>query len=262
MATNPPSERRKKIEAIEREQKTRRVVMYTIIAVVAVAVLVPIVWLIAANLAPAPEPVSTPTAESTGAAAASGAVSDSLHAAVFGDGKVEVDVFFDFMCPGCGSFESVNSADLMQLVSEGAITLRMHPMNFLDRLSQGTNYSTRAANAFVAIARAEPDKALQFADYLWHNQPGENTEGLSDAEIAAYAQQAGVSQAVIDTFSELANADWITATTAYAWDEAGMESTPGLKVNGEIVAGLLDKPYTIDIMTPGVLKAELEKLNG
>lgn len=77
------------------------------------------------------------------------------------------------------------------MVDDGTVLLRIHPMNFLDDASLGTKYSTRAANAFVTVWKAEPDKALAFNKLLFANQPKENTTGLTDAQIAQIASQAG-----------------------------------------------------------------------
>ena len=58
-------------------------------------------------------------------------------------------VYLDYMCPYCGQFDTTNAAQLEEAVSSGAATLAIHPIGFLDNASQGSRYSTRAANAFV-----------------------------------------------------------------------------------------------------------------
>ena len=60
-------------------------------------------------------------------------------------------------------------------------------MSFLDRTSQGARYSTRAANAFVTVAQADPDRILAFNRALYDNQPAEGTTGLTDAQLATLA---------------------------------------------------------------------------
>lgn len=47
------------------------------------------------------------------------------------------------MCPYCGQFENTNAAQLSTLADAGTITVRLHPLSFLDGLSVNTEYSTR-----------------------------------------------------------------------------------------------------------------------
>ena len=67
-----------------------------------------------------------------------------------GNGAKKVDLWFDAMCPVCGAFEKANGATLASAVDDGSITLRLHPLTFLDAASNGTGYSTRAAAALTA----------------------------------------------------------------------------------------------------------------
>ena len=66
------------------------------------------------------------------------------------DAPVTLEIFLDYMCPSCKQFENANSAQLSQWIEDGAVRVELHPMNFLDSQSQGTMYSTRAANAVAA----------------------------------------------------------------------------------------------------------------
>ena len=67
-------------------------------------------------------------------------------------GGVVVDLYFDFMCTGCGRFDRTNAADLATLAAEPGVTLVYHPVSILDRYSQSTAYSTRAANSTSWLA--------------------------------------------------------------------------------------------------------------
>ncbi len=57
--------------------------------------------------------------------------------------KVVVSVYFDFMCPYCGQFETIVGPTLDELVASGDILLDSHPVSILDRYSAGTDFSTR-----------------------------------------------------------------------------------------------------------------------
>ncbi|MPV48455.1 thioredoxin domain-containing protein [Pseudactinotalea sp. HY160] len=174
---------------------------------------------------------------------------------VVGSGPV-VQVYVDFMCPICGDFEEVNGADLVELVEAGTATVVYHPVNFLDRYSQGTAYSTRAANAFVTVAEDAPDQALDFMTAMFEQQPAENTTGLTDEEIAGIAVDAGVPQEVADTFGDLTYGDWVDAASQQATRD-GVTGTPSVVING---TPLDTKKY--NWTQPGVLRDHIEELAG
>jgi protein-disulfide isomerase len=109
-----------------------------------------------------------------------------------GSGSKKVDIWFDAMCPVCGAFEKTNGETLAKAVADDSITLRLHPLTFLDRASNGTGYSTRAAAALVCVAVHDPERALDYYQALFTNQPEENSSGLTDTELAKLATDLGI----------------------------------------------------------------------
>ena len=193
-ASTPPSgSRRQQLAAQQaqaaREQRIRRRVTIILVATVAATLIGVLVWV--AVLAQTPKP-GTPT-PGTVTANAAAAGSDAWTITVGQTGApVRVSLYQDYMCPFCGRFDDTNGDELNRLVAEGTIQLEIHPMSFLDRASNGTRYSTRAANAFVTAAKADPDSAMAFNDALFANQPTEGGNGLTDDQIATLATAAGV----------------------------------------------------------------------
>lgn len=190
---------------------------------------------------------------------------------VAGEGDVVVDMYFDFMCPYCGTLDQVNAADLDALVAEGGVTVVYHPVSILDRLSEGTAYSTRAVNAVAVVADLAPEFVPAFVTALLAEgtQPEEGTAGLSDAEIAEIAQQVGVSRAVTDEFTSTADfqgttlrafVPWTAAATAVlpANPTTGTAGTPTVLINGEWFGGTADQ----DWRQPGVLRTAVEAAKG
>jgi protein-disulfide isomerase len=110
-----------------------------------------------------------------------------------GNGHKKVDIWFDAMCPVCGAFEQANGATLAEAVDDGSITLRLHPLTFLDAVSNGTGYSTRAAAALTCVAVTDQNAILPFYQALFTDQPEENSSGLTDEELAKRASAAGAS---------------------------------------------------------------------
>ena len=163
-----------------------------------------------------------------------------------GTGAALVDVYVDPMCPYCRQFEETNGGQLATLVSDGTITLRLHSLTFLDRVSQGTAYSSRASAALTCQATLNPDNLLGYQAALFANQPAENTEGLTDTELAALVDNP------VDITGCLTNGDyqaWSQANTEQALNGpitdaeiTRIQGTPTVLVNGSLYSGGLTDP--------------------
>ena len=194
------------------------------ISVAAVVVIVGVGALVVWMNSVASQPAVAPAASN---------VDTETGAVTFGDGPNTVDTYIDFMCPYCGQFEAAEGAKIQDLVESGDITLNVHPVSILDRLSQGTEYSSRAAGAFYSVAAADPDNAYAYMTALFVNQPSENTAGLSDEELVSLARDAGV-----DVTAELEDSILSGEYKAFAKEQKlpeGATGTPTLIVNGETV---------------------------
>jgi len=146
----------------------------------------------------------------------------------FGDGEDEVDTFVDFMCPICGDFEKQYGEQLQAAAADGKITLNLHPISILDRYSQNTQFSTRAAAAVYCVAEKAPEAALDYFNLLFENQPAENTAGLTDDELAAFAEQAG-GGAAADCIADGTYMDFVGDQTR----NHEIQGTPTIEVNGK-----------------------------
>lgn len=167
-------------------------------------------------------------ATAPGAAPKSDIINEETGAISFGDGEDEIDTFVDFMCPICGDFEKQYGEQLQAAAADGTITLNLHPISILDRYSQNTKYSTRAAAAVYCVAEKAPEAALDYFNLLFANQPEENTPGLTDDELAAFAEQAG-GGAAADCIADGTYMDFVGDQTK-AHEIAG---TPTVEVNGK-----------------------------
>jgi len=152
------------------------------------------------------------------------------------EAPVTVEVYYDYMCPACGAFESANSGELSRLVADGTARIELRPIAFLDEQSSGTEYSTRAANAIAVVADAAPDHVWDFHTALYENQPAEGSEGLSDEQIAAVATDAGVPADVVDQFTDDVFRPWVASVTQQAFD-SGVKGTPTVKIDGALFEG-------------------------
>jgi protein-disulfide isomerase len=161
----------------------------------------------------------------------------------FGTGAVIVDEYIDPMCPFCAQFEETNGELLIAGVESGVITLRVHSLTFLDRLSEGTDYSSRASAALTCQATLNPEQTLDFLGALFANQPLENTVGLSDRELADLAS-GGVS--IADCVEAGDYLGWAQHNTALALsgpidgaEIPAVSGTPTVLVDGVFYAGSL-----------------------
>jgi protein-disulfide isomerase len=153
-----------------------------------------------------------------------------------GDGPDELATYIDFMCPVCGQFEDIYGETIQGLVDDGSITLNIHPISILDRASQGTEFSTRSANAMYCVAVADAEASLPFLQAMYANQPEEGSTGLTDDQILDIASGVGVT-GIDDCVNNGSYSKYVTAMTEetpVAPGAAGI-GTPTVLLNGEFV---------------------------
>jgi protein-disulfide isomerase len=155
---------------------------------------------------------------------------------------VDIQIYYDYLCPNCGEFQERNGEQLREWIENNAATVEYHPIAVFTPKSAGTQYSLRAANAVACVAELSPDTFFAYHEALFADQPEENTPGFTDDELLDIAADAGVErlgnlEKCIDTQRFRA---WVTEATqrALAGPIAGTEvasiaSTPTIIVNGE-----------------------------
>ncbi len=206
--------------------KTNWFAIWVSVAVVVVVALVValVVWMNNAATDPGTPPSGSGINQETGAV-------------VVGSGSQTLDTYIDFMCPICNQFEEAYGDEILDLVNDGTITLNIHPIAILDRYSQGTAFSTRAANALYCVAEADPDAAVPFMQVMYAKQPEENSTGLTDDEIIAIAKSVGVDSVdtcITDgTYKKFVAS--MTEKTPVAPGASGI-GTPTFAVNGEVIS--------------------------
>jgi protein-disulfide isomerase len=173
------------------------------------------------------------SASSAGPAPESDIVNAETGAISVGEGEDVVATYIDFMCPICNQFEQIYGPTLQDLVDDGSITLEYHPVAILDRYSQGTEFSTRAANALYCVAESAPDAVTPFVASMYENQPAEGTAGLTDEQIIGIAVDAGAEEAAACITDRTYDRFVAAMTGDMPADENGGRGTPTVTVNGE-----------------------------
>ena len=161
---------------------------------------------------------------------------------------VNIVTYIDLQCPYCQAFEQTNAEQIGTWVSGGNATLEVHPISFLDNVSQGTRYASRAANAMACVAQFDPNRYFQANTAMYANQPAEGTAGLTNAEIASVIGQAGVTSLdVVECINKETFKQWVTDATARTnvgpipnSELTTIKGTPTVLVNGYQYPGAVD----------------------
>ena len=175
-------------------------------------------------------------ATSPGEAPEASNINADTGAIAVGDGPDQLATYVDSMCPVCGQFEELYGETIEGLVDDGSITLNLHPISILDRASQGTEFSTRSANAMYCVAVADADAVLPFNQAMYANQPEEGTAGLTDEQILEIASGAGVT-GIDDCVTDQRYSKYVTAITEETPVQPGASGigTPTVLLNDEFV---------------------------
>lgn len=159
-------------------------------------------------------------------------------------GAPTVEIYMDFMCPGCGALHRSLDSELISLVKAGQINLEIHLMSFMDPYSTD-EYSSRTGTAATYIAQHDPDHLLAFIANLYKKdfQPDEsNYKPVSNAKIKEQAVAAGITPGMADKALKGEYKAWLKALDTYTplrkelWDTSGQAkgqmSTPTVVING------------------------------
>ncbi|MFP5334364.1 MAG: DsbA family protein [Actinomycetes bacterium] len=172
------------------------------------------------------------SAVTDGSAAPANVVDGGVVAAGAPDAP-ELAVYLDYACPACAQFEAQDGEWLRSLAADGEISLVYKPISILDRYST-TRFSTRAASAAGCVAETSPEAFGDFTAAMLARQAPESGPGLSNEQIWSVAESVGVDAAAEQCVLDERFTDWAAATTDAA-SRAGVQGTPTVSVNGELL---------------------------
>ncbi|SKA79750.1 Protein-disulfide isomerase [Agreia bicolorata] len=196
-----------------------------------------------------PPPTATPDAQTVPALTGTvGAAHLDEGFVQIGSGTKTVDLYVDPMCPYCKLFEETSGPMLFAEAANGTATLRVHPLAILNRLSNGSMYSTRAAAILTAIAAEQPEKTQPFLVALYQNQPAEETVGITDNDLIAIAKTVGFEGTLTQEHLAPYRA-WVDQHTAQATagplpttrEVFAVQQVPTVIVNGAVFPGNSDQ---------------------
>lgn len=208
-------------EAAKAEARRRTVVITAAVAAVIAAVVAGVILVrVAANDQRTREAAATPANLYQG-----GILVGNTSA------PVTVELYEDFLCPACKSFEDANATALDGWVADGTVKVIYRPVAILDRLSPD-EYPTRALNAAAVVVDTDPAAFHDFHKALYADQPAENGPGLTDEKLIELAVAAGADRAAIEpAIKDVRFRSWTVSVTD-EFSQKGFTGTPTVLVNG------------------------------
>ncbi|WP_278314126.1 DsbA family protein [Lolliginicoccus levis] len=151
---------------------------------------------------------------------------------------VQLELFEDYMCPGCRDFDHLYGDHIARHVDDGNVAVEYRLLTFLDTVSSDGTYSTRAAAAATCVAANS--SATTYSAYhsaLYDNRPT-NGSTRTDAELAQLALDNGADPATTGCITSGEYLDTIrenAETNRQAMIAAGGEGTPTVVHNGATI---------------------------
>jgi protein-disulfide isomerase len=167
----------------------------------------------------------------------------------------QIDIWEDFQCPACRSFEAINNEYIKKMIIEKKAKVVYHPLTFVGaRSSNGVNESIIAANA--AACAMDEGKFLEMHELLYQNQGAENSGRFSKEFMILLGAQAGLKSTKFQDGVNNGNYDsWTDASTSFAADK-NVNSTPSVTVNGkELSRDTPDNDYNNPVKFQAALAA-------
>lgn len=161
------------------------------------------------------------------------------------DAPVVIEVYSDFQCPVCGRFAKEFLPRLMtEFVADGRLRIVSRDIDIL-----GRSPSESLAAAVGAACAGEQGRYWAFHDIVFWNQAGENRGAFAPERLAQMADHLALDRRAWDTcIADLSHAAAVRSTTATA-AARGINSTPTLSINGQLVVGL---PQSYDALASAI----------
>ncbi|MCW2915453.1 MAG: oxidoreductase [Actinomycetia bacterium] len=139
-----------------------------------------------------------------------------------------LEIYEDFQCPACKSFEDTNGATVKELIADGKAKVVYRPF----RLFQQEPLSSNSRRAAAAALCAPAGNWIAFHDLLFHNQPPEGQDGFSTADLVTWGKQAGIDDPAFATCVTTQQKAGLVEQATHAALAAGVQSTPTVKLDG------------------------------
>jgi protein-disulfide isomerase len=154
-----------------------------------------------------------------------------------------LEIYEDFQCPACKNLEDTSGDTIKRLAAEGKVKVVYRPFRLFTTDPLKSN-SERAANAALC---APADKWVPFHDKIFANQPREGSVGFENDDLVSWGGDVGISGAEFEScVKDGQKAAQVTAMTDYAVGTAKVESTPTVKLDGEVITNAAFSPGDLE----------------
>lgn len=148
------------------------------------------------------------------------------------EGAPVIDIYLDYLCTHCWSFETTNGAALDELAANGEATVNYYPITYIT----ASDFNLRASNAVAEVATQSPEHFTAFNTELFAAQGDGGATPLSDDQIADVAREVGVPDDVIESFADGRYNSWVAGVTEQARRD-DVRGTPTVLIDGEEFTG-------------------------
>lgn len=154
-----------------------------------------------------------------------------------------IQIWEDYMCPACGSFEGQNGERIASAVEAGDLRVEYHTLNFLNGQSTSGEYSTRALAATQCVAAKDSLTAFfEVKNSMFVQQPAEGGGDLTSSELADIAKSAGANDDAVECIGNVESNGGMDKASDSAdnaqqtiRDITSSVSTPTVAHDGEVV---------------------------
>ncbi|MGE9783256.1 DsbA family protein [Janibacter sp. CX7] len=144
-----------------------------------------------------------------------------------------VDVYEDFRCPICRTFESSMGDSINELAKDGKIRLRVHLKTVIDTNTGGDSSAVAGSSAVCA---ADQGKWEEYHQALFALQPEEETrEGFPTSDYTKAAKEAGLSGDAMSSWQQCTDKETYVDYVQSVDDQSvkdGITGTPVIEVEG------------------------------
>ncbi|MFQ5610662.1 MAG: DsbA family protein [Anaerolineae bacterium] len=162
---------------------------------------------------------------------------------------VVIEEFADFECPHCGTFHNTLKTIEEDFVQTGQVRIVFRNYPFLRQTS------VTAAQGSECALQQNPEAFWAFHDALFENQ-GRGANTFAPNNLKRIAAQVGLDTNAFDTCMDRGlTTDEVQADFAEG-QQRGVNSTPTLFINGQLVRGGLDEAQLRDVISQLLAAAE------
>ncbi|WP_327147186.1 thioredoxin domain-containing protein [Nocardia sp. NBC_01329] len=227
--------RKNSLSSVHQPDRTRRILVQLAVAAVLIGLIAAIGINVAMKKAARDDPGPTPAISAAPESNPNGLAATLTDTGTIRIGQPSaaktVRLVADLQCPACRQFEATYGPLLTDAVNAGTVATEYDIIAFLDHASS-SEYSTRAANASLCAASADPIAYPGWLKTMYEHQPAEGGDGLPDSTLVEIAKGAGYTDpGFAQCVTDRTYAKFVRARTLEVLD-SGIQSTPSVFLDG------------------------------